>query len=182
MQPPSMRVDRRALMRHAILLVGGNLLARPAVALAEPDARFLSDARFALLDEFCETMIPRTDTPGARDAGVPLIIDSLMRDWASAERARAFERLLDDLDLTTRQMHGVTLAILPQERKLEAASAFDAARIGAGDPAYSKLKELVLTAYYLSEPGATQELRYELVPGAWKAGVPVGPETRAWAV
>jgi hypothetical protein len=39
-----------------------------------------------------------------------------------------------------------------------------------------------MTAYYLSEVGATQELRYELVPGSFQGGIPVGPDTRAWAV
>jgi len=38
-----------------------------------------------------------------------------------------------------------------------------------------------MTGYYLSEPGATQELRYELVPGVWEPAVKMGPDTRAWA-
>ena len=47
---------------------------------------------------------------------------------------------------------------------------------------YIRLKDLVLTTYYLSEPGATRELRYELIPGVWEASMPLGKDRRAWAV
>ena len=38
---------------------------------------------------------------------------------------------------------------------------------------YGKFKYLVLLGYYHSEIGATQELRYELVPGAWRSCLPL---------
>jgi len=47
---------------------------------------------------------------------------------------------------------------------------------------YIRLKDLVLTTYYLSEPGATRELRFELIPGTWDASMPLGNDRRAWAV
>ena len=50
------------------------------------------------------------------------------------------------------------------------------------DPAYGKFKALVLALYYLSEAGATQELRYEHVPGAWEPSLPVTADTRGWAI
>jgi hypothetical protein len=40
----------------------------------------------------------------------------------------------------------------------------------------------VLVGYYQSEAGATQELRYELVPGAWRGCVPYSEIGRATAV
>jgi gluconate 2-dehydrogenase gamma chain len=46
------------------------------------------------------------------------------------------------------------------------------------DPAYSKLKELIVTLYYVSEQGLTQELEYDHTPGEWKPSIPVTPETR----
>ena len=44
-----------------------------------------------------------------------------------------------------------------------------------------RFKELVLTLYYLSQPGATRELRYEHTPGKWEPSIEIGPDTRAWA-
>ena len=60
--------------------------------------------------------------------------------------------------------------------------AIDADGVGRQDPGYSKFKFLVLVGYYHSEIGATKELRYELVPGAWRSCVPLSEIGRASAV
>ena len=72
------------------------------------------------------------------------------------------------------------LAAMPAARQLELVTAFDRAKLA--DPAYRKFKNLILSLYYISEPGATQELRYEHVPGAWEPNNPVTLDTRAWAI
>lgn len=41
------------------------------------------------------------------------------------------------------------------------------------------IKTLILTGYYTSQAGGSQELRYEPVPGRWEPDLPVTPETRA---
>lgn len=42
-------------------------------------------------------------------------------------------------------------------------------------------KRLVLVGYYTSEAGATEELRYEAVPGRYDGCLPVAEVGRAWA-
>jgi hypothetical protein len=176
---PSFLIDRRRLMAGAILLVGGSLAGFPGELLARsPGApRFFTAGEFALLEEISDIVIPRTDTPGAREAGVPGFIDALMADWASAERQGQFRALLAEIDAAA----GGLLA-LSEEAKLEAIRAFDMAALAGRWGPYHKFKELLLTTYYLSEAGATEELRYELAPGEWQAAMRVGPDTRAWAV
>ena len=51
----------------------------------------------------------------------------------------------------------------------------------APPPAYRQLKELTLAGYYTSEPGATEELRWEAAPGRYDADVPLSEIGRAWA-
>jgi gluconate 2-dehydrogenase gamma chain len=179
-------MDRRALLRNAILLVGGSMAGLPGEALAQASkqakARFFTPAQFAVLDETAEIIIPKTDTPGARGAGVPSIIDDLMANWASAERGASFRALMDDIDRAARAEGAASLRALPPARRLDLVRRYDAEKIGAKDPVYGRFKELVLTTYYLSEAGATQELRYELVPGKWESWTTIGPDARAWAV
>ena len=169
-------LDRRTLLSSAILLVGGTLASGVALpALAAPGtARFFTPEELVIVAEFAEVIIPRTDTPGAKDAGVPETLDGLMANWASEARKADFRALVGRIAAA-----GIVTPGAPPQ--LDLASSFDAAQITA-DPVYRRFKELVLTLFYLSRPGATQELRYEHTPGKWEPSIEVGPDTRAWAV
>lgn len=170
-------LDRRTLLRSAILLAGGSIAGLPSVAFAQAtDQRFFDQSRFALLDEVVEIMMPRTDTPGARDAGVAANFDALMANWASAQHRAEFSALLDDIDMKSNRL----LSLAP-EKRLSFLQSYDAENMYNEGSPYRRFKDLVLTLYYLSEPGATEELRYELVPGVWEASIPMTRDTRTWA-
>lgn len=170
-------LDRRALLRSAVLLVGGSLAGVPAVSLAakEPAAHFFTPLEFQALSQVVDIIIPATDSPGAREAGVPEAMESLMVNWASAERQTEFRSLVQEY------ADGGVLT-LPLAERVELVRRVDAAKLSAGDPAYGKFKELVLTLFYMSELGATKELRYELIPGKFEPWNEMAPDTRAWAV
>ena len=133
-----------------------------------------------MLDALAETIMPRTDTPGARDALVPQRFDALMRNWASADTQLKFTALLDEAEAVARAAEAGGLAAMPAAKQLEVVTAFDRAKFT--DPTYRNFKNLILSLYYISEPGATQELRYQHAPGAWEPNIPVTADTRAWAI
>ena len=138
---PAVSVDRRSLIQAAILLVGGSVAGLPSVAFAQdaPAQRFFTPAQFAVLAEFADTMIPRTDTPGAKDAGVPEAMDALMIHWASAERQEQFRALVE-------QIGGAgLLSAAAGPARLALVKTIDAERLKAGDPVYGRLKEHLLT-------------------------------------
>ncbi len=175
-------LNRRELLRHAVALVGGAALGSASFELFANEStggRFFNDTQYGLLQEVIDLIIPRTDTPGAVDAGVPAAFDSLMKNWASQERRRQFGAILEQIDQAARDAGGAFMS-LERNRRVEVLAAFDKAK--AADKAYKKFKELVLTLYYSSEAGATQELRYEHTPGRWVASVKITPETRASAI
>ncbi len=178
-QGPGIGLDRRHFVRGALVAIGAAGVAFPGWTALEAAERvkppFFDKRRFAILDAVAETIMPRTDTPGARDAGVPKRIDLLMTGWASAKTKAEFTKLLDDMDIAA----GGIAALAP-DKQLAAVSAYDKAH--GTDPAYAKFKKLVLALYYLSEPGATQELAYEHTPGAWEPSIAVTPDTRGYAV
>jgi hypothetical protein len=179
------KVNRRALLLGAVVLLGGaaalsRFARKPAVSpVAGPS---MSAEQFALLEQITEVMIPATDTPGAIAAGVPAFIRQMMDEWASAASRSDISGVIEGLDKHAWEKFGAAFVELPPERRHAVVRGFDEERVGRQDPAYAKFKYLVLAGYYHSEVGATQELRYELVPGAWRACVPFTEIGRATAV
>ena len=71
----------------------------------------------------------------------------------------------------------------PAERRAAALAAIDSEAFASRDSVspWKPLKALILTGYYTSEAGASQELRYELVPGRYDPDIPLAPTDRAWS-
>src|SRR5690349_9852706 len=106
---------REALARTAILL--GGTLAASTIAGAQSSRAWLSPStdwragtltgpQLDLVATIAEHIIPRTDTPGARDAGVQRFVDVILSDYyAPAERQR-FLTGLADIDAQSQKAHG----------------------------------------------------------------------------
>jgi len=184
-------VDRRAFMRGAVYLVGGAAALTQLSAcgseadivvpvLGEP-GRFFDAEQMTLLHDIVDIIIPATDTPGAADVGVHGLIDSMMVDWASADTQAQFTGVLDGVDALAETDFGGSFLTLTAEQKFAVVRDYDANHLAAEDRSYARFKELTLLGYYHSEIGATQELRYELVPGEWRACISFSEIGRAWA-
>ncbi len=177
-------LDRRALVLGAVFLVGGvaalTRFTRPAAGIGRGPA--LSSDQFALLEQVANVIIPTTDTPGAIEAGVPVFVRDMLEVWASAQTRAELTGVLDAIEKQSWAKHGASFLELPPERRLDLVRGFDEESLSREDAAYGRFKYLVLVGYYQSEIGATQELRFELVPGAWRPCLPLDEVGRASAV
>jgi len=182
----SEKLNRRALLAGAVFLLGGAAALTRFTRLRDgesaADGSAFTTERYALLEQISETMVPETDTPGAIGVGVPAFIRDMLERWGSRESRTEFSEVLDAIEQHAWSKFGMGFLEMPLERRLEVLKEFDAARIAAHDRAYRKFKWLVLIGYYQSEVGATRELRFELVPGAWRACLPLSEVGRASAV
>lgn len=180
------KVDRRALLLGAVVLLGGAGALSRFTGKSSRDASTsgpgMNAEQFALLEQVTETMIPTTDTPGAIAAGVPVFMRHMLAEWASSASRMELAEVLEGVEKHAWAKFGAAFVELPPERRYEVVRGFDEERLGRKNPAYTKFKYLVLVGYYQSEIGATQELRYELVPGAWRSCVPFSEIGRATAV
>ncbi len=246
MSPLPTPIDRREALRRVAMILGGTVSAPAALAVLAgcggdaPRRPPPAGAAGALTPEQLERVavvadliLPATDTPGAREVGVPAFIATILAEhYPAADRAR-FVAGLDALDRRARRECGAPfvgcapaaqLALLtrldrrafarrpaaadapgprrpdPDRRTLPGAGATplpaeldadardpDAATVGSpfGDDElafFRTAKELTLLGYYTSEPGATRELRYAAVPGAYRGCVPLAEVGRTWAV
>jgi hypothetical protein len=178
-------LDRRQLLAYAISLVAasstGAMTAYAATGSADAPEHYFSAPRRALLDSVADVMIPRTDTPGALDVGAPAYMDRMMAHWACQETRAAFDAILDAIDARASAAHGKRFVMLDAAAQTSVLSAYDAASLADPDGPYSRFKELLMTAFFLSEPGATVVLRNEEVPGPWRGDIPLSEVGRAWA-
>ena len=172
------------------MLLGAVMLAGGAAALTRFArgsksgaglAPLLSGQRFALLEQMADLIIPATDTPGAIGVGVPGFIRDLLADWGSEQSRAEIVSVLDEIEKRSWASSGASFLELPVEQRFELMRKYDETSVTSHDPAYRKFKQLVLLGYYHSEIGATQELRFELVPGAWRSCLPLNEVGRASA-
>jgi gluconate 2-dehydrogenase gamma chain len=192
-----MDISRREALQRLTVLVGGAVSAPTVDALlsglrAEPappgwTPQALSRQQADLLGTLVDLIIPPTETPGAKQAGVPVFIDKLLDDWVGpADRAR-FLSGLAGVDEEMRRAHGVAfLEAAPGQQSALVVrldrEAIEARREGADPrPFFATLKEWTLVGYYTSEIGATQELQWLAVPGRYDGDVPLEEVGRTWA-
>jgi gluconate 2-dehydrogenase gamma chain len=196
MSPPE-PISRREAVRRLSVLAGGTLSGSTTAALlsgcrAEPRVpgwtpEALTPVQLDVLTAVVDGIIPRSDTPGASDVGVPVFIDRLLSRWAE-DGAR--ERVLTGLDELGTEFLGAgeerrlaTLTTLDEEaaQAREARRADDTGDTDEPLPFFATLKEWTLSGYYTSEAGATQELQWLAIPGRYDADAPLGEVGRAWA-
>lgn len=192
-----MDLSRREALRRLTLLVGGALSAPTVGALlsgcrAEPPApewtpEVLTPEELELLELLVERVIPTTDTPGAKDVGVPAFIDLLLSDWAEPDESERFLAGLAALDLQTEEAHGVPFREASTEQQNALLARLDHEAVAAREeeaeplPFFATLKEWTLVGYYTSEVGATEELQWLAAPGRYDGDVPLEEVGRAWA-
>jgi hypothetical protein len=194
-------------LQQVAWLMGGAVSA-PAIlgilngCTAKPDANgsvnwkpvFLDEKQGALVAEIAEIMIPRTDTPGAKDVGIPAFIDLILKDAYPKEDQERFIAGLEEFDAQTQTRHGRRFMQLdPTQRQAWVQTVNDTAaaaeRSHTGNewlprPFFMMTKELTLLGYFTSQAGATKVLQYDPVPGPFRGCVALSEagNGKTWAV
>jgi hypothetical protein len=192
-----MDLSRREALHRLTLLVGGAVSAPALGAVlsgcrAEPRTsswvpQVLTSEQLELLKVLVERIIPATDTPGARDVGVPAFIDTLLAEWADEDERERFLGGLAAIDEESRTSHGVPFDEATREQQDALLVRLDAEAVRAREeevdplPFFATLKEWTLVGYYTSEVGATQELQWLAAPGRYDGDVPLEEIGRTWA-
>jgi hypothetical protein len=102
-----------------------------------------------------DLIIPRSDTPGASDAGVQVYIDRALRRNASAKTR--FIAGIAQLNAAAKKMFGSDFSKLDAAKQVELLTIISAEKSALGR--FFKLaKDLTIEGYYASKPGLTVEL------------------------
>jgi len=179
-----MGTSRRQFIQGLIALVGGTTLCSACAEevdilpteLSNSVGRFFNKQEIQFLSRVCDLLIPRTQTPGALDAGVPAFIDGFIVDWASAETKTSVRHMLGSIERELNSRSKVkfvdtTLEVAHANLEHIDALAFDGETESLAG--YPILKALVVNSFFASEVGATEVLDWRLVPGRWDGCAPL---------
>lgn len=190
------QVNRRQLLQRVAALTGVTLsaplvsaiLSGVSVTQAETLSKnalagVLSEAQLRLVAEMADMIIPDTDTPGAKAAGVPDFIQLMVSEWYYPPQQKTFQDGLASIDALAGKVFGKVFLGCSQGQRVQIMQQLDdeASREGGERTFFQELKVLTLTGYFTSQIGAEDELRYEAVPGPYQGCVPLEQIGRTWA-
>lgn len=146
----------------------------------QPEALTPKQAR--TLEILADLIIPKTDTPGALDVGVPSFVDRAIGGWCKASDAELLRLGLDRVDADAATNHEQAFADLSTEDQVQLLQSYEEEANALTDEAhfFPLLRELVTVGFFTSETGATEVLRYNPVPGAYQPCIPVEDVGAAW--
>ena len=186
-------MNRRELLQMILSATGYAMIGSPAILAGCTSAQSYRSAAFAdsdraLLSEVAETIIPRTDTPGAKDADVAPFMIKIVDDCYSDRDQAVFHDGLAAFREHCQVRFGVDFAELSPQQRTEFVSEIDQAARSyprpQGAPAhyFVMIKQLTLFAYFTSEIVQTQVLRLVPVPGRYDGCYPYQEGETAWAI
>jgi len=193
-------MNRREALKQVAFLMGGAVSAYSILGIEKgycadasaPQTSVFNASQMQLVSRVAEIIIPRTDTPGATDVGVPGFIDRMLGNvYPKTDRERYFAGLAE-FEAAAKS----DFASLQPAQQVEWVRKFHDAAVaeerrrprGANDhpqrPFILMTKELTLLGFFTSQVGATQVLQYAAVPGSFHACIPLAQagNGKSWAV
>ena len=189
-------MKRRDYLKSVIVLGGLSLTSVSAFKWYKINKHVAAGAieqKRLIIAELAEMIIPRTDTPGAKDAGVPDYVINVMIKCASVKEKNKFLSGIREIEDYTADRFGKDfLKCTLNERNEALQYVAEHARFSSsllnkindkflGTPFYPKFKGLVVEGFCLSEQGATQALAYDYIPGSYEACIPIKPHQKSWS-
>ena len=149
-----------------------------------------------LVSAMSETLIPKTDTPGANDAGVPKFIEILYAQWmgenekilfdgglvaADAAAQAKYTRLFADCDSDAQKSLMEAIEEKEGEHPWFAFGGDSVAKTQTDIPFLALFKEIAVTGFFMSEVGAQQVLRFSPMPGEFDGELGLSSDESSWA-
>ena len=141
------------------------------------------------LDEVAETILPETNTPGAKAAQVGAFIALMVTDTYEPGDQKIFRDGMQQLDAACRTKHNAAFMSATPEQRLalleeidrEQKAYMDGRAEGAPTHYFRMMRELTLLGYFTSEIGYTRAMRYVETPGRFDPCMPYAPGETIWA-
>ena len=181
-------MKRRAALKKTSWILKSTLLA-PSLLSAiqacrprmeqEHGLQVLDGPQNELVQVLSDTIIPRTDTPGATDVKVNQFIDLLLKDVFEKEVKNKFLSGLSEFDQDCQSVTGSFFIELSKDKQVDYLQQVDLKVMSktyeSEVPFYYTFKHLTTMIYFSSEQGVKQNLNYRPLPGPYEGDITYTP-------
>ncbi len=191
-------MNRRHAVKLTSLIVGASVTSSAWLAIlqscssgktGEAAGTFFNEDQANKISSLAELIIPKTDTPGSAEAGVPDFIEKFVQFVYTDAQQKKFMDGLEAIDKSAKDKYGRKFLKISDNQKNELLGKMNSdaladpsnARDPRNGPFILMVKELTLLGYFTSMPGATQTLQYLPIPGMYNGCMPLSEVGRAWA-
>lgn len=196
-------MDRRELIKLITLttgaaLIGGEFILSGCKNPAAGNGIAFTDKDISLLDEIAETILPRTTTPGAKDAGVGRFMTTMVNDCYTAINQKAFQDGMKEVDNRSKKSFSVSYEKATAQQRIELLTLLEKEakeysekrkqhneaekekekntpgykKVEMPNHYYTMLKQLTLQGYFTSEAALTKAFDYQPIPGKYIGSYP----------
>lgn len=173
-------MERRTAIKNLLILAGGVVFIPSCMQQSSEASIALKHLKIngsdeKLLAEIAETILPASQTPGAKDTYAHLFALKMVDDCYEKEVQQKFTKGLKEVDdYAKKQFNKSFMACNPDQRNaivgtLEKEKEADTDRASF----YKTLKSLTIQGFLSSQYVLTNILKYELVPGRYNGFAPV---------
>jgi hypothetical protein len=189
-------MNRRKAIGRILLIGGGSIAAYSGYKLWDwnksPDIEYLEN-RKELIAALAESIIPETDSPGAKEAGVHEFIITMVKDCTEIKSQNKFIDGLKELEKYCSSSFSKTYQQCSPQQQQQTLKHFDERGksyngvIGKvenkffGKSFFDTLKSYTVEGYCTSEAGATKGVSYVFIPGKFIGCMPLQPGQKSWA-
>lgn len=186
-------INRREALKSVVLMMGGTMVgANVTLTGCAPEKQIegldFSEDELAYMDEIGEAIIPTTDTPGAKAAGIGSFMAMMVKSTYTEEQQKSFvnglNRLKSDfkVDNSKEFMDATVEERTNYLNQINKKAMVPATEGNKDDNCILMLKDLTLLGYFTSEIGATQALRFVETPGRYEPCIEYKKGDKAWAI
>jgi hypothetical protein len=133
----------------------------------------LSFSQETLLAEIVETIIPKTDTPGAKDLGINKFVEKMIADCYDKKAQEIFAKGLVSIENIAKKEYSKSFVECDGKQKLSILNSMLSSSNNEDKDFVKLVKNITIQGYLNSEYVMTNLRIFEFVPGRYHGCVPV---------
>lgn len=144
-------------------------------ALVSKSGQILSSDQMAQLRALADTILPKTDTPGAVEVGAPEFFDLLLAEWYPEAERNEIVSGMNALEERCRQSFGKPFAELDASKRADFLNTVDGKRSSKGSPedVYGRIKDGIIFGFVTSKSISELTRTTPIIPGRFDGCVPL---------